>query len=74
MTTWSSECALGPGAVVAATLDPLYEELLGDVVPLLDLPGLLRDLLGSVGADLGAEVTEELGAGRVGSTRCCARC
>ncbi len=53
--------ALRPGAVVAATLDPLYEELLGGVVPLLDLPGLLRDLLGSVGADLGAEVTEELG-------------
>lgn len=51
---------LRPGAVVAETLDPLYEELLVDILALLDLPKLLRDLLGSIGAGLSGEVDEQL--------------
>lgn len=51
---------LRPGAVVAETLDPLYEDLLADILALLELPTLLRDLLGSIGAGLSDEVTEQL--------------
>ena len=51
---------LRPGAVVAETLDPLYEDLLVDILALLELPRLLRDLLGSIGVELGGEVTEQL--------------
>ncbi len=53
--------ALSPSAVVAATLDPEYEELLGNIVPLLDLPGRLSELLGSVGANLGTDLVVQLG-------------
>lgn len=52
--------ALSPSAVVGAELDPLYESLLADLLPLLDLPGILRDLLASVGVNLAAEVTAQL--------------
>jgi hypothetical protein len=51
---------LRPSAVVAETLDPLYEDLLADVLPLLDLPALLQELLVSSRASLGAEVTAQL--------------
>jgi len=52
--------ALRPSAVVAETLDPVYEQVLGELLPVLDLPARLRDLLGSIGASLTADVTAQL--------------
>jgi hypothetical protein len=51
---------LRPSAVVADVLDPVYEDLLADVLPLLDLPAMLQELLVTAQASLGAEVTAEL--------------
>ena len=52
--------ALSPSAVVADVLDPVYDDLLADVLPLLDLPALLQELLATAQASLGAEVTAQL--------------
>ncbi|MGH2821179.1 MAG: hypothetical protein ACRDJ5_11055, partial [Actinomycetota bacterium] len=52
--------SLRPSAVVGEALDPLYEDLLADVLPLLDLPALLRELLVTAQGSLGAEVTAQL--------------
>lgn len=52
--------ALAPGAVISATVDPVFEELLADLLPILDLPARLRLRLEEAGRELGAEVVVEL--------------
>lgn len=52
--------ALSPSAVVAATLDPVYEDLLSDILPLLDLPALLSDLLEGARISLTRDITIQL--------------
>jgi molecular chaperone GrpE (heat shock protein) len=51
---------LAPAAIVSATLDPVYEELLADVLRVLELPKRLRALLQAAGADLTAEAKIQL--------------
>lgn len=52
--------ALSPSALVAETLDPLYEELLGRILPILDLPARLRALFQEAGLELRDEIVREL--------------
>ncbi|WP_428264591.1 hypothetical protein [Haliangium sp.] len=51
---------LSPGRIISQTLDPLYEELLAAIVPVLDMPTRLRELVETVGRNLGDEILEEL--------------
>lgn len=63
--TWTAladrVASLSPGAVVAETLDPVYDDLLSAVVPVLDLPGRLREEVQATGRKLGDDVVRELG-------------
>jgi hypothetical protein len=52
--------ALSPGRLVADTLSPPYRTAVAAVAPVLELPGILRELTEAAGRDLGAEVTAEL--------------
>jgi hypothetical protein len=51
---------LAPSEVIASTLDPVYEELLADFLPVLDLPARLRELTEAAGRKLGDEAVREL--------------
>jgi hypothetical protein len=53
--------ALAPSEIIASTLDPVYEDLLADFLPVLDLPARLRELLDTAGRKLGGDVVIELG-------------
>lgn len=52
--------ALSPGRLVAETLQPPYRTAVAAVAPVLELPGILRELTEAAGRDLGSEVTAEL--------------
>ena len=52
--------ALAPSEIIASTLDPVYEDLLADFLPVLDLPARLRELLEAAGRTLGDDVVIEL--------------
>lgn len=51
---------LAPSRIVSSTLDPEYEELLADFLPVLDLPARLRELLDTAGRAIGADAVAEL--------------
>jgi hypothetical protein len=51
---------LAPSEIIADTLDPVYEELLADFLPVLDLPARLRELTEAAGRKLGDEAVREL--------------
>ncbi len=51
---------LAPGALVAEVLDPVYADLLGDILPVLELPGRLRLMVEAAGRGLGEEAVREL--------------
>jgi hypothetical protein len=53
--------SLSPSKVISETLDPLYEELLATIVPVLEMPGKLRDLVETATRDLPDELLAELG-------------
>jgi hypothetical protein len=59
-TAVSRIAALAPSTIVAETLDPPYRTAIAAVAPVLELPGILRELTEAAGRDLGAEVTAEL--------------
>lgn len=50
-----------PRIVVSRTLDPLYEALLTEIVPVLELPGRLQHLIELASTNVGDEVLAELG-------------
>jgi hypothetical protein len=52
--------ALSPSAVISQTLDPVYEQLLGEVLPILDMPKRLRQAVDDAGKSLRDEATREL--------------
>lgn len=52
--------SLAPGEIIADTLDPVYEGLLTDFLPVLDLPARLRELTEEAGRTLGEEAVSEL--------------
>jgi flagellar biosynthesis component FlhA len=52
--------ALSPSKVIASTLDPLYEQLLSTIVPVLEMPARLRALVDIAARDLGDELLSEL--------------
>lgn len=52
--------SLSPSVLVATTLDPVYEDLLADILPLLDLPGALRELLAAAQATLSGDLKAQL--------------
>ncbi len=51
---------LSPSAIISSTLDPEYEEILADFLPVLDLPARLRELLETTGRAIGENATAEL--------------
>ena len=51
---------LSPSEAIGAPLDAEYEELLATILPILDLPGRLREALLEAGLNLGGEITTEL--------------
>ena len=51
---------LAPSEIVSSTLDPEYEELLADFLPVLDLPARLRELLDTTGRTIGDDAVAEL--------------
>jgi hypothetical protein len=52
--------ALAPSEIISSTLDPEYEELLADFLPVLDLPARLRELLDTTGRTIGDDAVAEL--------------
>ncbi len=52
--------ALTPGKIIAETLDPEYDKLLADILPVLDLPIRLRELVETAGRNLSQELESEL--------------
>ncbi len=52
--------ALAPGRIIADTVDPVYEDLLADFLPVLDLPANLRKLLEAASLELKKEIDIEL--------------
>jgi hypothetical protein len=53
--------ALAPSKIITQTLDPVYKDLLEDILPILDLPSKLRQLVETAGRSLGTEIETELG-------------
>jgi len=51
---------LSPSKILSATLDPLFDEALGDIKPFLDLPGKLESMVHDAGIHLKQEITTEL--------------
>jgi hypothetical protein len=52
---------LAPSALVSETLDPEYEDLLAEFLPVLELPGRLRVAIESAGVKLRDDAIRELG-------------
>ncbi len=52
--------ALAPSAIISQTLDPVYERILADFLPVLDLPKQLREKVDAAGKSLRDEAVVEL--------------
>lgn len=52
--------SLAPSELISSTLDPVYEDLLADFLPVLDLPARLRELSETAGRKLSEDAMREL--------------